>query len=211
MLVKTDIHILEDAVCRNQKLTIENNSVGINTSIWFFGDETSSNEFIPIKSYTKSGKFKITYIGSANQFCADTSFAFITVDSVKAAFNTSDRYICSLPFQVVYTDQSINAIAWDWKLGGINHSNQQNPKITFSSTEILDKNNSAYLSDTLIVTSPLGCQDQLIIDSNIFISIPDIYFSPNSKLHPELMVGCAPLTIDFSDSSKNFNPTIHLL
>ncbi|MFA6403925.1 MAG: PKD domain-containing protein [Salinivirgaceae bacterium] len=202
----TDIEINPDILCRNQNLNITNNTLGSTTSLWDFGDGTSSNSFSPIKSYSQSGRFTISYIASFNSICFDTVYKEVLVDSIKANFTANLHYSCQLPFEVTYSDQSVNAAIWNWKFGDGTVSHVQNPLITYNESLLLDSTKSVYISDTLIVASEFGCSDEFHIDSNIHVWLPVVYFTPNNNdIYKDKMSGCAPLTVNFIDSSKTFD------
>lgn len=199
-------NIAEDEVCKMDTLTITNNSTGLTSSKWIFGDGTISNSFIPEKSYTKSGEYDILYVANYNNSCFDTLTFQLVVDSIKADFITDTTYGCELPFVVNYLNQSVNASSWQWKFGNGQVSSLENPQIIYGETTQLLENSLAHYSDTLIATSPHGCIDTIVMDTSVYIVIPKIMFAPNSANHYlDEISGCVPFTVNFRDSSINNN------
>ncbi|MCK4663260.1 MAG: PKD domain-containing protein [Bacteroidales bacterium] len=200
--------VYEDTICKNQNITISNSSTGVSSYKWNFGDGTSSFEAIPVKSYSDTGKFIIKLIASFENVCYDTIIDSVYVDPILAQFITDKNYICELPDEVNYINQSVNAVEWLWKFGNGNQSDEENPTISYSITpEILENYNKIY-SDTLIIISPFGCRDTTIVDSNIVVILPKIYFIPNdSSLYDSVISGCIPLEINFENKSVSNNPS----
>ncbi len=209
--VYRNIQINKDIICRNTLLPVINTSTGINNYKWDFGDGTYSTDSNPVKHYKNSGNFTLKIITTFNGFCTDTIIKAITVDSIKAGFVSNKNHLCELPAVVSYKDASIGASTWNWKFGNGKTSNQVDPEVTYVKNAFINKNLKQLYSDTLIVSSEAGCYDTLIVDSSVFVILPNIYFTPNdSSQYTNLIEGCAPLTINFQNKSvaTDLNDTI---
>lgn len=204
--LEVDMNVIDEWTCRNQNLDISNNTIGANIHGWTFGDGTTSNLFLPEKAYTDTGSFIIQYVASLDNVCTDTIIDSIYVDPIMADFTADQSYICELPADVEYIDQSINAISWEWLFGNGNTSIEQQPIITYSLFPEIQEDNQEIYSDTLIVVSEFGCTDTLIVDTSVTIIIPKVYFTPNdSTQYDAIISGCLPVIIDFIDESINYN------
>jgi len=204
--INQNITIEDGPVCRNTSLGIANNSVGVNTYSWDFGDGTTSNQAQPEKKYTSPGWFYIKVITSFYSVCADTLVDSIYVDPIKAGFESDKNYDCQLPSTVHFTDHSISATNWQWKFGNGQISVQKNPTLLYDQSLKIPKNKSYYFSDTLIATSSNFCSDTLVQDSSMLMVLPNIYFTPNDSSHYEnLISGCVPITVAFVNKSTTMN------
>ena len=199
--------IQDDTLCKNQNLEIQNNTSGATGFRWIFGDGTTSVLPEPIKNYVDTGAFEIEVISSFQNTCFDTTLIPVYIDPVTAKFESNEHYICQLPSTVIYTNLSANYINWHWGFGNTGVSSHENPVVVYEMTHQLRKDYIAYYSDTLIVESEWGCTDTAVIDSNIYINIPYVTFSPNdSGVYANLVKGCFPLTVDFKNNSHANNP-----
>jgi gliding motility-associated-like protein len=216
-LIKTDyielqklnayITIENDTVCPGQNLAIENTTSGATNSFWDFGDGTSSNQFVPLKTFTDTGSIEIKYIAIFKNVCYDTVILPIYVDPLIASFETDKNYICELPAIVNYTSLSSGANKWEWHLGNGDFSMEENPEITFQMSPQIRRNPVAYYSDSLIVQSNFGCRDTAAKYHNIYLNVPTVAITPNdSNIYINSISGCVPITVQFKDKSKSNNP-----
>lgn len=204
-----DVHFetINDSLCRNQDLEINNLSVGATSYKWIFGDGEVSTKQDPKKTYTKGGSYNIQLIGSLSNYCYDTATMDIWVDTVKADFTFDKDYGCELPTQIAYTNLSEGANQYFWKFGNGLVSVEKNPTLSFNMTPLLFMNYSETYSDTLIATSDFGCIDTLYLTDNITITLPKISFTPNDTSPDKtLLVGCAPIALNFKNKSISTNP-----
>lgn len=120
------------------------------------------------------GPGSVTLTVTAQNGC--TSFPdemnVLVYPEVVAAFNFSPNGTYgSAP--VVFSDQSQNAVGWNWTFGDNDDSQKQNPTHVY--------NNAGNYTVTLVATSPHGCKDTASADITVIdgIKIPNI-FTPNN-------------------------------
>ncbi len=189
---------VNDTVCN--EVQFQNLSSGGNYQ-WNFGDGTISFDENPIHFYGNPGPYDVTLTVTAGPCQADTTMT-IYVQEVFADFAMEPSYSCELPYQIQFTDQSINASSWLWEFSNGDSSFVQNPVLTIDSIggdeyTIYDP---LYLPQTLTITSSLGCTDTRTL-------ITDTLFLPTARFIPSVAQGCAPLTVSFEDKSIS-NETI---
>lgn len=209
-----DINFIDDYLCKKEDVQINNNTVGANRHYWEFGDNTTSNNAIPIKNYVDTGLFEIIYIAALDNDCSDTLKHEIYVDPVTAKFSTDQNYGCQFPFKVEYSDSSSNADKWHWIFGNSDQSFEKNPTTEYSITSVLEEYRNIYLNDTLIVESEQHCFDTAVIDSNIHLHLPTVYFTPNdSVIYQTKLKGCIPIQVNFESNIQNYfdeDPVVNL-
>jgi len=158
--------------------------------LWKFGDGGTSVIQHPTYTYLLSGVYTVKLIVTTPAGCIDslTKVAYINVNSTPVA-NFPAPSGCSgttLSFTDNSTISSGTITSWDWDFGNGNSSTLQNSSSLYTS--------SGTYSATLIVISALGCADTLLqtitIDSK-----------PIVKFGGDTLLGCAPLVVNFVDSS----------
>jgi PKD repeat protein len=126
-----DIHTdfnAPDSICINSEAGFINTSSPVPvSSLWKFGDGTSSTDTMPIKRFTNVGNFNVTLYNTYN-FCKDSFTKAIKVlAKPKTNFTASSTFKCSPPFSVNFTDATPGAVSWLWNFGDSSTSNVQNP------------------------------------------------------------------------------------
>ncbi len=155
---------------------------------WNFGDGTYSTEQNPIHAYNDTGFFTITLI-ALNNGCTDTLIIpnYIYVRPAVAEFEATLN--CDTPFTVFFQNNSIAADTYLWDFGdGSPTSTVFEPSHTYTLP--------GYYEVELTVTSDTtSCND--FERENFTITDPVANFvGANTS-------GCAPLTVDFTESSTD--------
>ncbi|MCX6182840.1 MAG: PKD domain-containing protein, partial [Bacteroidetes bacterium] len=190
--------LLNDTVCPNSNTLFTNTSLGAVTYSWNFGDASGlSAQTSPIHSYAAPGTYNVKLTASAGGCSDDTTFA-IVVENVVANFTRLPSYHCDFPMKVTYTNTSVPAGAsWLWEFGDLKTSNTQNPTHSFLKPD--DSEYTVYdplfFANKLTVTSAVGCKASVTKTDTI---IPIV-----ARLQPDVSEGCAPLKVQFSDSSRS--------
>ncbi|MEI7595891.1 MAG: PKD domain-containing protein [Bacteroidota bacterium] len=171
-------------------------SVGAETWLWSFGDGSTSNQQNPSHSYASSGTYTVKLISTNSLSCANRAIdsiqkiIHITIyNQPTASFTMNDSTGCNAPFTVNFTSNAPTAVsyAWDFGDGG---TSQQNPNYTF--------NGMGYHTITLTVTDIHGCT--ATTTRHVTMSLPNANFSA------DIMEGCAPLSVNFTDASNSNYP-----
>lgn len=175
--------------CVNQIITFTNTIVGVNPQtvfLWEFGDGTTSALPNPTKAYTDTGIFDIS-LTVINQGCPAT---VTLVDYIEIVVPKADFYFdydCANPTFITFRDTSQGADTWFWDFGDGNTSTLQHPQHTYAV--------QGDYTVTLIVSNfTTGCVDS--IKQDISAGIPQALFFADT------LEGCAPFTVNFTDSSE---------
>ncbi|MFO7933834.1 MAG: PKD domain-containing protein [Bacteroidales bacterium] len=190
---------VEDIVgCHPFTITIQNESTGVDTYYWDFGDGT------PV-SNTDSASFTHTYVNPNDstvtyplelivfneEGCSDTLVRYITVHpEITANFSTDGLEGCH-PLTVTFTDLSVNAVDYFWDFGDGAGSIEPSPVHTFTNFGTTD---TSYL-----VTLTTSTADGECVKS---ISWP-ILVHPQAKadFSFEDALGCSPFEVTFENLS----------
>lgn len=203
-IVKTTagFDVSHDTICPRQNVALINKSSHATSYLWKFGDQTTSTQTNLNKNYTTAGDYTIWLI-AANGSCRDSVSKKINVEFVKADFLVNEQFICELPKNILYQNQSQNAVAWNWRFGNGTTSSSQNPTVNYPTNTRL-VSNQAFFSDTLTVTSKHGCTDRYIKPNSVQIHIPEVKFNPGSGGNASALDVCTPASILFTDQT-NYN------
>lgn len=187
-----------DTICVQQPFLFTNTSGPapiFNT--WTFGDGTFSTKANPIKKYDSAGTYQVKLVTNFGT-CTDSAFKTIIVSTRPfAAFTSNDSTSCNSPFIINFTNQSLNAAAYEWDFGDSTKSAGQNPSHTYTG--------SGKFTVRLIVTNANGCTDTLKKTDYIKIQKPIVSVNnlPDS--------GCVPFTKKFISTTNGIDPVTSYL
>ena len=204
--IVAEFELESDTICPNINVPVTNISTGAANFRWNFGEGTILYDEHPEFAYTDSGQYIISLYVSSVPECTDIYTDTVYVEHVVAQFGSSPNYSCQVPFEVSYTNQSDNAVSYEWHFGDGNESTEENPVNIFEMTTELELDYHALYSDTLIAISASGCRSKYTIDDNVEIILPHAKFTPNNDDFPDSLEGCAPVIINFSDASEFDSP-----
>jgi PKD repeat protein len=170
---------------------ITNQSSGAMSYYWTFGDNTTSTEQNPQKTYTQSGQYTIRLQVTSAEGCSETFQLTnsITVNAPKALFVASDTMGCP-PLVVRFTNLSQGSSSCLWIFGDGTTSTENNPVKTYQALGEYDV--------TLIATSSNGCKDTLRKVRHIQVNFDQANYTP-----PAPVRGCAPFTASFQNNDPN--------
>ena len=143
-----------NAGCVELTVQMTNNSNGIVSQVWNFGDGNSSLLNNPSHTFTSPGSYAVQLIVLDNIGCPDTAAQVVTVHPlpvVDFTFNPVDP--CVQPTVVNFTNQSTNAAGYNWNFGNGLSSTLTNPSSTYQ--QVGD------YTVTLVGTSIHGCIDSI--------------------------------------------------
>lgn len=125
------------------------------------------------------GSFPITYTYTDAEGCTGSITGDVEVHGLPtAAFSTGPIACASVPF--TFTDESMDAVGWDWDFGGDGTSGQQFPQHAFTA--------SGTYTVTLGVTSADGCLDTIAHDITV-------WDGPTVAFDLDFTEGCGPLVV----------------
>ncbi|KIC95541.1 T9SS C-terminal target domain-containing protein [Flavihumibacter solisilvae] len=173
-----------DNLCPGKEWTFTNTGTPIPvSSLWDFGDGTTSTDINPVKSYLVPGTYTVTV---TNQFadCSSTFSKDITVSNpVPPDFTATDTIGCTGGLTTTFQDLTGDATEWQWDFGDGTSSTEQNPAHTYAA--------EGEYNVTLTVSRANGCP--ATITKNAFVRIQ----APGAITVRGLPArNCAPLTIN---------------
>jgi gliding motility-associated-like protein len=177
------------AACVNEAINFTDLSTTIaNTWNWDFGDGTTSSAQNPSHGYNVPGTYTVELIAAGPIGCSGNVIKtnLITINPPPTVgFTADDTGACQVPFVVNFTDNTPNAVSWNWNFGDGNTSTNENPVNTYTSL--------GNYTVSLTVIDINGCSATLVESSFIQIIPPTVNFN-SIKTN-----GCAPLVVDFND------------
>lgn len=188
---------VDDTVCLNSIDTIINTS-SAGTYSWTFETgivRSLSPSIDPIVLYREQGFRTIRLIVTSGS-CADTASKVVFIESVDSTFSSIPTYSCSFPDTVAFSASSTGiGNTFFWTFGNDSTSTLKNPSIIYfnEDTTIHSINGRIPFSTTLTVSSPRGCVASSTKEDTVHL--------PNALLMPDVVDGCVPLEVVFSDSS----------
>lgn len=136
----------------------------INQWLWDFGDGTTSTLQNPVKSYTATGFYTVSFTATSSTGCSGSisRYRYIRVVSgVAADFTPTADSVCRAPFGVTFKNETSGpgVLTYAWDFGNTQSSTVTNPATTYASTGTYNVQ--------LIATSEYGCSDTLLKPVNI--------------------------------------------
>ena len=208
VLVKTNYILLANPIanfmlpkkefCKGEPISITNTSGPSFNVVWDFGDGTNSTVKNPNKVYSDSGMFIINLTISLGN-CTDSKKDTIRIEKAVARFRTNTIYNCNKGDTVKFIDSSFNAAIYSWRINTIMTAGDGIYTVDSTLNPILIYDNYVgTFSDSLIVTSLLGCHDTTISVNNRFYDRAFISITDQAGLSPIKFQGCFPQTLDFN-------------
>lgn len=165
------------------------NSLAPDTWFWEFGDGTSDTAQNPVHTFSGRGTYTVSLtVTDSSSGCFDIEAIPVYITDPKAGFEADTLMGCR-PFSVQFADSSISADAYRWLSDGM-VSTAANPTFVY--------NTPGVYSVTQIVTDIHGCSDTLVRPDYITVLGPTALFGATP------LNGCAPLEVDFIDTSAAF-------
>ncbi len=197
---------MPDTVCMNTPLTFTNtSSLGISGNYFWTFDAgasiASTGAFQPSIAYSTSGIHTITLKStSPNGVCFHDTTKTIFVDNPTVTFTITPTYSCSEPRSFQFKATASSPISnWIWIFGDTKTSIAQNPSHTFSIPDsIYSKRGKNVFTNSVIATTASGCIARYVANDTIHLVW--------ARFQPDTAQGCAPLLINFSDSSHSNTP-----
>jgi gliding motility-associated-like protein len=175
---------------------LNNSTVGTNAWNWNAGNTQTSNQINPVFIYDTPGTYTVT-LATANTSagCSSNTTQQITIlPSPSPTFTATSTTTGCSPLPVSFSNTSTGSGTFVWNYGdGSTFSGQNSPTHAY-------QGNGSY-SVTLVMTSANGCKDSVTLVNLINLSDPVVQFSTLTT------DGCAPLAVQFTESSVAQNPS----
>lgn len=205
---------LEQFACPGSPITFTNSSTGGDlVYTWDFKDGQSYSTTLQdnfdhyFENRTATDKsFSVSLSATNANGCSKSVDVPVTIHPrVEADFTTTYDNIC-VPFDVSFTNTSLNGSTFDWdygySLGGVPQQQQtQRPTLTHTYTFDNDQLNSIFKPTIILTASQNHINSGLTCTSTIQKEFIDIYPKVMTSFTPSTNRGCNPLTVDFSNSS----------
>jgi len=131
--------------------------------------------------------------------CTDEYSKVYYRSDVEAKFIVQPDYGCSFPFTAQFIDQSKRAVSYDWFYDDADQTSEEigDHEYTYDKGEDTLKyilNGGHYYRPTLTILDKFGCP------SSYELPDPITVFEPDARFMPDVVSGCAPLEVNFTDS-----------
>jgi gliding motility-associated-like protein len=163
--------------CLPSSIAFINNSVGIASSLWNFGDGGTSTDNNPSYMYQFPGIYTVSLTVFDSNGCSNTKTndAFIEIyPPAEIAYTISPKVTSLLNSSIVFQNNTPNCASQEWNLGTFGTSNSAIYSYTFEEV-------GTYYVGLKVITEN-GCEeeitDSVIIDDNYVIFYPSA-FTPN--------------------------------
>lgn len=153
---------------------------------WDFGDGNNSSQQQATHCYTAPGTYDVMLSVISSDGCTGS----VTINSAVQVFNNPIAAFSSSPDpatifspEVFFTDQSVNAVSWNWDFGDVNQSSSflQNPSFIYTEPICYEVE--------LTVSSADGCMDsisqEVCLEPEVEFYAPNA-FTPNGDGHNDL-------------------------
>lgn len=157
--------------------------------IWDFDDSGSSILQNPIHTYSTASAYDVElHITTAH--CGDSITKTLTINPLPIATFTNNPENGCGPIDIDFTNTSIGASSYQWNFGNGQTSINTDPTTTYTNTNVSDT--TYYVQ--LIATTAFGCNDTIIDSVKVF-------GKPQASLSYSSATGCAPVPINFTNTS----------
>jgi len=183
----TDFAVPAD-ICLNVPVTFQNtSSPNPESSLWFFGDGTSSGQINAVKAFTTPGTYNVRLVNRYST-CTDSITKPVTVNALPAVdFRSNDSTFCQAPASVQFTDLTPGAVSWQWNFGDGTTSTEQNPTHQYTAEGVY--------TVTLTAVTASGCQRTVVKPDFITVKIPEVEINAPTG-------GCIPF---------RYTPTVNIV
>jgi gliding motility-associated-like protein len=174
----------DTAACIGENVIFNNTSTGINlTYTWSLGNRIISNQQNPITTYSIDSSYTVKLITTDVNGCKDSlqKNSYIKLKTATAGFTINDSVSFCLPFEVDFTNTSVNNTSQLWDFGDSSTSTAKNPVHYYSTPGIY--------TATLFAISQGGCLDSLKRTIKLL--------SLNAVLTYNPLHGCSPDIVNF--------------
>gem|GEM_PF-1138052 len=161
------------------------------SAVWDYGDGNIGISPSSSHYYTTAGTYYPQVVAQNAFGCTDTAdFTVVVHPKPLSDFDIPIKTSCTVPFNVITTNNSQGALIYNWNFGNGTTSNQFSPVGTYLQ--------SGSYQIVLMVYNQFGCGDTSV-QAVIVHPIPIAGFTPDTT------IGCEDLTVGFTNNSVNSN------
>lgn len=172
--------------CLNpNEFVFSNESYGFTSWNWILPDGSTSTDDPLVLNIPNPGEY-IVRVTTANDTsgCVDTAGDTIHVAVVEADFSAANTEGCG-PLDVEFTNESTDAISYEWFFGSGDQSSQENPNYVYSDI--------GTYSVTYVATDINGCTDTIVEPNLVTVTGSIVNFGIDTTF------GCSTLSVQFAD------------
>ncbi len=173
-------------VCAGTSIHFINTSTGITSSLWLFGDGTTSTLNSPAHPYASAGVYTVKLVVNDSYGCHSDTLTMpglITINfSPSASFTMSDSFAVCPPLNVNFTNTSTGSVSSYWDFGDTRTSYFTSPSNVYIA--------SGLYHVYLVATATNGCTDTARHNVSMFGYTGAFSYTPLS--------GCTPLHVHFT-------------
>ena len=186
----------DSTLCEGDSLRFYTNAPSSSQIVWHFGNGDSSLQRNPSYRYLQPGFYQVrAEITDPNGCDFSLPIPIRVHPRPHVDFGLTDTNVsCQLPFQVQFTDQSSNSVAYLWDLGDGHTAVAPNPTHAYLTP--------GKFSVSLTAWNAQGCSQTLTKPQYIHVEPLQASFGA------EPFEGCAPLPVAFHDSSHSIFPIV---
>lgn len=191
---------IPDTICIGSTRTIQNlSSTGIYS--WSFGNgaiPSTSNLLNPMVTFPQEGDVDISLtVTSPDGACSGDTTITVYVQDPDASFTVDPTYACVKSYEATFTPTVQNYASYTWIFQDDSIRTEVSPTYTIANRDTTVHSINGLLRDTttLIVSTSAGCSAEF--------SFIDTIHQPNALFLPNVVEGCAPLEVTFTDQSTS--------
>ncbi len=192
-------------VCRNVNVHFTNSSVGHTSSLWIFGDGSTSTAVSPDHAYTAAGTYSIKLVVYDAFGCTDTlskPSSLLVNTSPTSSFTMDDSFAVCPPLNVHFTNTTTGSpVSYLWAFGDGSFSTVTSPAEPYIA--------SGLYTVLLVSKNALGCTDTATGHVNIFGYKGAFKYTPLKSCSPAFVhfnaaLGVIASTVwDFGDGNTS--------
>jgi len=165
--------------------TFSNESYGFTSWNWILPDGSTSTDDPLVLNIPNPGEYVVRVTTSNDTSgCVDMAGDTINVTMLSAGFSSINTEDCG-PLNVEFTDESTDAVSWEWYFGSGDFSTNQNPTYTYSTI--------GTYSVTQVATDINGCTDTIVEPGLVTVTGSIVNFGIDTTF------GCETLSVQFLD------------
>lgn len=190
--------LVADTVCLGDSVRMQNlSSPGFYQWVFAAGNTPVISSLVnPWVVFNTPGLQNITLTTNAGTCSSDLTIE-IFVENPSAEFTSTPDYACVEPMDMQFTPVNGGYATYEWMFGDSVVSSLVSPTHTYAynDTNVYSWYGMDTLQTRLIVISSAGCRDTVFHTDTLWL--------PTAVFFPDVVDGCAPLTVTFADSSTS--------